>query len=69
MSKLKMAVMMAALLNVEEFAAVTGWKPATVRQKVWRREIEFVRMGRSIRFKRETAEKLIERGTVPAIER
>ena len=56
---------MSKLLNVEEFAAAVGWKPATVRQKVWRREVEFVRMGRSIRFKRETAEKLIERGTVP----
>jgi excisionase family DNA binding protein len=64
-----MAVTLAALLNVDEFAAVVGWKPATVRQKVWRREVEFVRMGRSIRFKRETAEKLIERGTVPALER
>jgi excisionase family DNA binding protein len=60
---------MAKLLNVEEFAAEVGWKPATVRQKVWRREIEFIRMGRSIRFKRKTAEKLVDRGTVPARER
>ena len=57
------------LLNVEEFAAAVGWKPATVRQKVWRRQIDFVRMGRSIRFKAETVQKLIERGTVPALER
>jgi excisionase family DNA binding protein len=56
------------LMTVEEFAAEVGWKPATVRNKVWRREIEFVRMGRSIRFKRETAEKLIETNTVPALE-
>jgi excisionase family DNA binding protein len=56
------------LLNVNEFAAATGWKPATVRSKVWTREIEFVRMGRSIRFKPETVEKLIERNTVPALE-
>lgn len=60
---------MAKLLNVKEFAEEVGWKPATVRQKVWRREIEFVRMGRSIRFKRETAEKLIQASTVPALER
>jgi excisionase family DNA binding protein len=60
---------MSKLLNVEEFAAEVGWQPATVRQKVWRREVEFVRMGRSIRFKRETAEKLIEIGTVPALKR
>jgi excisionase family DNA binding protein len=57
------------LLNVEEFAAIVGWKPATIRQKVWRRQIDFVRMGRSIRFKPETVQKLIERGTVPALER
>jgi len=56
------------LLNIEEFAAAVGWKPATVRQKVWR-QIDFVRMGRSIRFKLETVQKLIERGTVPALER
>ena len=57
------------LLNVQEFAAAVGWKPSTVRQKVWRREIEYVKIGRSVRFKSETAEKLIERGTVPALER
>ncbi len=56
-----------ALLNVEEFAALTGWAPKTVRMKVWRREVEFVRMGRSIRFRPETVQKLIEENTVPAI--
>lgn len=57
------------LLTVDEFAAEVGWKPATVRQKVWRREVEFVRIGRSIRFRPETAEKLIEAGTVPVLDR
>jgi excisionase family DNA binding protein len=56
------------LLTVEEFAAYLGWQPSTVRQKVWRREIDYVKIGRSVRFKAETAEKLIERGTVPALE-
>lgn len=60
---------MGKLLTVEEFANEVGWKPKTVRQKIWRRELEYVRIGRSIRFKPETAEKLIERGTVPALER
>lgn len=60
---------MAKLLTVEEFAAEVGWRPRTVRQKVWRREVEFIRIGRTIRFKRETAEKLIEQGTVPVLER
>lgn len=56
-----------ALMTVAEFALATGWKPATVRAKIWRREVEFVRMGRSIRFKPETVEKLIEGGTVTAL--
>lgn len=59
---------MQGLLNVNEFAAATGWKPSTVRFKVWAREVEFVRMGRSIRFKPETVERLIAEGTVPALE-
>jgi excisionase family DNA binding protein len=60
---------MRKLMTVEEFAEATGQKPKTVRQRVWRREVEFVRIGRSIRFKPETAEKLIEAGTVPVRER
>ena len=54
------------LMTVEQFAEAVGLRPATVRQKAWRREIEFVRIGRAIRFKPDTAEKLIEAGTVPA---
>jgi excisionase family DNA binding protein len=54
------------LMTVEQFAEAVGLRPATVRQKIWRRELEFVRIGRAIRFKPETAEKLIDAGTVPA---
>ena len=56
------------LMTVEQFAEAVGLRPATVRQKIWRRELEFVRIGRAIRFKPETAEKLIDAGTVPALE-
>ena len=59
---------MTRLLTVGELAEALGLKPATVRQKVWRREIEFVRVGRAIRFRAELVEKLIQAGTVPAIE-
>lgn len=58
---------MTRLLTVEQFAEATGWKPATVRQKVWRREIDYVKLGRSIRFKEETLARLIERSSVPAL--
>ena len=57
------------LMTVEQFAEAVGLRPATVRQKVWRRELEYVKIGRSIRFRPETAEKLIEAGIVPALER
>jgi len=56
-------------LKVNEFADAVGWKPATVRQKVWRREIEYMKIGRSIRFRPETVEKILEQATVPALER
>jgi excisionase family DNA binding protein len=57
------------LMTVEQFAEAIGQKPKTVRQRVWRREVEFVRIGRSIRFKPETAEALIAAGTVPVLGR
>ncbi|MGH9604288.1 MAG: helix-turn-helix domain-containing protein [Terracidiphilus sp.] len=56
------------LLTVDEVARRTGWKPKTVRMKVWRREIEFVKLGRSVRFREETIDRLIDRGTIPALE-
>lgn len=57
------------LMTVEQFAEAVGLRPATVRQKVWRREFEFVRIGRAIRFRPQSVEKLIEAGTVPARKR
>lgn len=56
------------LMTIEQFAAAIGLKPSTVRQHVWRRQVEFVRVGRAIRFKPDTARKIIERGTVPAVQ-
>ena len=64
-----MSAVRKGLWTVEQYAAAMGLAPATVRQKVWRREIEFVRIGRAIRFRPETAEKLIENSTVPVLER
>jgi excisionase family DNA binding protein len=56
-------------LNVKELAEATGWKESTVRQKVWRREIEYLKIGRCVRFRPETVERLLDEATVPAIER
>lgn len=55
------------LLTVPEFAEALGWSSATVRAKVWKREIEFIRIGRSIRFRPESVQQLIEDNTVPAL--
>jgi excisionase family DNA binding protein len=56
------------LITVEQLAEAMGWKPRTVYQKVWRREIDHVKLGRSLRFRAELVEELISRGTVPATE-
>jgi excisionase family DNA binding protein len=60
---------MTQLLSVEEFAAALGVRPATVRQWVWMRKIPYLKVGRCVRFKRETVDRLIERSEVPALER
>lgn len=56
------------MMTVREFANTVGWSPSTVRQKIWHRELEYVKLGRSVRFKPETVQRLIEQGTVPALE-
>jgi excisionase family DNA binding protein len=60
---------MTRLLTVEEVAKLTGWKPATIRQKVWRRELPYVKLGRSVRFRESEISHLIEGSSVPALER
>ena len=55
------------LLTVQDVAHATGWKESTIRQKIWLREIEYIKLGRSVRFRPETIEALIEQGTVPAL--
>jgi excisionase family DNA binding protein len=59
---------MTRLLTVDEFAKATGWKPATVRQKIWRRELPYPKLGRSVRLREETLTRLIEQSEIPALE-
>jgi len=54
------------LLTVAEAAAQLGMKESTVRQWIWLRQIDFVKVGRSVRLKAETLDRLVEMGTVPA---
>lgn len=56
------------LLTNDEFAAALGLSPKTTRQWTWMRKVPFVRVGRAIRFRPETVDEILNRGTVPAQE-
>jgi excisionase family DNA binding protein len=56
------------LLTTEEFAAALGLSPKTIRQWTWMRRVPFIRVGRAIRFRPETVNEIIDRGTIPALE-
>jgi excisionase family DNA binding protein len=55
-----------ALWTVNRVAEETGMKPPTIRKKIAMREIEHVRIGRSVRVPEEAVRKLIAANTIPA---
>jgi len=61
-----------ALLTVQEAAAQLGLKPKTLRQWIWRREIEYLKLGAgsksSVRIRPETIAKILEQSVIPALE-
>lgn len=57
---------MTRLLTVDQVARLTGWRPATIRMKIWRRELPYIKLGRSVRFRESEIMKLIEGSEVPA---
>jgi excisionase family DNA binding protein len=52
------------LLNVQEAAKFLGTTAKTMYSMVWRREIVFVKIGRSLRFDLRDLEQLIETAKV-----
>ena len=54
------------LLTIPEASERLGLKPATVRFWVWTRKIEHVKVGRSVRIREGTVERILEQGTIPA---
>ena len=43
-------------------------KPATLRQWIWRRQIEHVHIGRAVAIPQDVLDRLVEDNTVPALE-
>ncbi len=54
------------LLNIKQAARVLGMSVKGLRTWVWKRQIEFVRVGRTIKFRPETLRRYIDRHTVTA---
>ena len=52
------------LMNVQQAARYLGTTPATLYTKIWRREISFVKLGRSVRFDINDLNKLIDQSKV-----
>jgi len=56
------------LLTLMECEARTGRKVSTWRKAIARREIPFVRLGRSVRIPQEVVDKLIQQGWQDPVE-
>ena len=52
------------LMNIKEAARYLGTTPATLYGRIWRREVPFVKLGRSVRFDVRDLEALIEASKV-----
>jgi excisionase family DNA binding protein len=57
------------LLTVSQAAARLGLKTSTLRSWIYRREIEYVKISRSVRLREDTIDEIIEAGTIPALDR
>jgi len=44
-----------------------GLRPKTLRQKIWKREIEYQKIGGAVRIRSDVIDRLIERSTVPTL--
>ena len=57
---------MTSMLTVREAAEFLGLRPATIRAWILRRtNLEVVKVGRSVRIKRESLQRFIEANTIP----
>ena len=56
------------LLSLPQAAEELGITVNTIRAWIYRRKIAFVKIGRSVRVSEETVQRIIDRGSVPALE-
>ncbi len=56
------------LLTVEQAAAELGLKPKTLRQQIWKRTIQYHKIGGAVRISSDTINQILERSIVPALE-
>jgi excisionase family DNA binding protein len=56
------------LRSLPQAAEELGVSVNTLRAWVYRRKIGYVKVGRSVRVTDETIQRIIDRGTIPAIE-
>ena len=54
------------LLRVDEAAQRLGMKPATIRSKILKRELSYIKLGRSVRVRESVIMDLILAGEIPA---
>jgi len=54
-------------LDVSGAAEFLGVRPPTIRKWILKRQIPYVKVGRLVRIRQSDLEKLLERGTVPAL--
>jgi excisionase family DNA binding protein len=55
------------LRSLPQAAALLGVSVACLRSWIYRRTIPYVKIGRAVRISDETLQKLIDRGTIPAL--
>jgi excisionase family DNA binding protein len=56
------------LMTIKQTAQYLGTTPASLYTKIWRREIPFIKIGRSVRFDVNDLDAIIEQGRVSPVE-
>jgi excisionase family DNA binding protein len=56
------------LMTIKQTAKYLATTPGTLYTKIWRREIPFIKIGRSVRFDVNDLDAIIEQGRVSPVE-